>query len=651
MGELSRLLSKGRLSLLLIATAALVVLATAANVTIIDTNAADYGGALLKPYYENLNAPLTGCTAPCLTVDTQTTEPNPSSGTLSLDGSATGTWSSGSSFTVTLTTGKTNDVVVLWVVTYSSGTSITVSSVSDSLAGVTWQSSARKSYIACTGTQETTQTEWYGVAAAALTSDVVTLHLSGTPTAASGEEFAVSGANIGSPFDPNSAVPATATACSATAAAPTVSGVSTTNVNDFVFALFGGYTSKTETAGAIAGTTATLMKTVAGTGDSLATEYRVVSAAESSQSCAFGTTTTYWGILCDALVQASGSFTLPAGSSMYLWSPQFASAASIPASTLSLQLFADPPAPALESSDHGSWTSGSSFTISGFSTTHANDLVLLSVQTYLSGASVSVSSVSDSLGKVTWQTSARASVPTCSGTQESTLTEWYGVAPATVTSDTITVTLSGTPTAAQGVAIVVSGADTTTPFDPASGLPKSATACSATGAAPTVSSVSTAADTDLMLALYGGYTSTTETAGAIGGATATLIAANSGTGDSEAAEYRAVSASQSGVSCAFGTSTTYWAALCDAVMPARQTITVSYYTTNSAGTVQSTMISGATATATAVYQPISIASSAGSVPASGYVEVVITAPSGTALTINWGYPKLTNFQVTYTYRS
>jgi hypothetical protein len=203
------------------------------------------------------------------------------------------------------------------------------------------------------------------------------------------------------------------------------------------------------------------------------------------------------------------------------------------------------------------------------------------------------------------------------------------------------------------IAFGVSGADTTTPFDPASGLPKTAvSACSAAAAAPTVSPVSTVADTDFVLTLFGGYTSVTETAGSIGSGPATLVNTVAGTGDSNAVEYLAMASSQSSDSCTFGTSATYWSVLCDALMPARQAITISFYTTNSAGVVQSTMASSSPATATALYQPVSISSSAGTVPASGYLEVVITgSPSGGALSVVWGSPKPTLFEVSYTYRT
>ncbi len=143
----------------------------------------------------------------------------------------------------------------------------------------------------------------------------------------------------------------------------------------------------------------------------------------------------------------------------------------------------------------------------------------------------------------------------------------------------------------------------------------------------------------------------TETVGNIGGAASTLVNTVSGTGDSNAAEYKTMSSAQSSISCAFGTSTSYYGILCDAIMSARQAITVSYYTTNSAGAIQSTMASSSAQTITALYQPLTITSSAGTVPASGYIEVTITGPTTTALTVHWGSGKPTLFEVAFTYRS
>ena len=103
---------------LIIVASILVFVAAATPVTVTTAGVAAYGGSLLNGYYENQVPPLTGCAPNCLTVDTQTTEPSSSPGNIGLDGSATGSWSSGSSFTITASTSKPNDVVVLWIVTY-----------------------------------------------------------------------------------------------------------------------------------------------------------------------------------------------------------------------------------------------------------------------------------------------------------------------------------------------------------------------------------------------------------------------------------------------------------------------------------------------------------------------------------------------------
>ncbi len=611
-------------------------------------------------FYEFQNAPVTGCTSPCLTTDTQLTQPN-TVGTLGLDGTPeTGTWSSGTSFTISsITTTDSQDVIVLWIVTYKSGSSITVSSVSDSASDVTWQTSARQSIVACSSTTETTQTEWYGITTTALSSDTITVTLSGTPTAASGEDIAISGANTAQPFD-TASLPQTATAaCTSTKATPETSStaVSTNNANDFVFASFGSDTAVTETAGKIGSTTTTLEGTISGSGDSLAVEYLITSSKLSSTSCAFGTTTTYWGVLCDAIVQASGSFSLPASSSMYLWSPEYSSttSTSIYSSTGSFTLYNTLPTPSVDGSpESGTWSSGTSFTITSVTTSGTSDVIILSIQTYKSGSSITVSSVSDSASEVSWASSARNSFASCSGADETTHTEWYGTTTTALSSDTITIDLSGTPTEASGIEVTVSGVNIAAPFDTNSGLPDTAVqgsgTCSGTSSSPTVSSVSTSQASDLVVAIFGSHTSVTQTAGSIGGTTGTLAKAVAGTGYSNAVEYRAVTSTQSSISCAFGTSTTYWGVLCDAIAADPITVTVSLYTTNSAGTVQSTLASSVNMNlANTGSATLTITSSSGSVPASGYVELQVSTPSSAGITVLWGSGTPTTFNTPDTY--
>lgn len=613
-------------------------------------------------FYEFQNAPVTGCTSPCLTTDTQLTQTN-TVGTLGLDGTPeTGTWSSGTSFTISsVTTTNSYDVIILSIITYKSGASITVSSISDSASEVTWQTSARQSLVACSGATETTQTEWYGITTSALSADTIKITLSGTPSDASAEDIAISGANTAQPFD-TASLPQIATAtCTATNSTPSTSssGVSTNNANDFVFSTFGSDTSVSETAGKIGGTTATLEKTLSGSGDSLAVEYLITSSKLSSTSCSFGTATTYWGVLCDAIVQAGGSFVLPASSSMYLWSPQYSSmtSTSIYPSTGSFTLYNTLPTPSIDGTpESGIWSSGTSFTIASVSTSGTSDVIVLSIQTYKSGSSITVSSISDSANEVSWASSARKSFTSCSGTDETTHTEWYGTTTIPLSSDTITINLSSAPTAASGIEIAISGVNTAAPFDTNSGLPNTAVqgsgTCSATSSSPTVSSVSTSLVSDFVIVTFGSYTAISETAGSIGGSAATLAKAVGGTGDryNNAVEYRTVTSTQSSISCSFGTSTTYWGVLCDAIAANPVSITVSLFTTNSAGTIQSTLASGVnmnladTGSAT-----LSLTSSSGTVPASGYVELQVTTPSTSGITVLWGGGSPTAFNTPDTY--
>ncbi|MHB8584878.1 MAG: hypothetical protein ACYDDF_03460 [Thermoplasmatota archaeon] len=635
---------------LAVLTAAVIV--SGAAVTIHSSSYAEDAGVFIRPYYENLNAPVTGCTSPCLTVDTQaTTAPK----ALALDGNALASWSSGASIPLTATTASGNDVVVLWVVTYASGSSITVSSVSDSQSKVTWQGSARHSFVSCSGAQETTETEWYGIAASSLASDTVTITLSGTPTAGQAVEAGFTGANTAAPFDPNAAIPLHAiSTCTAVAAPVSASGIATTNPNDILLAFMGAGTSLTETHGQIAGASPSMIQASGDGTDSIAVEELSVAQTQSSAGCSFGVQTTYWGIMCDAIQQDSGSFSLSAGAKMDLWSPAIASGLSLPTGSFGMQLFADLPAPAVDGTP-GTGTvavgGASSFTITSLTTSHTNDVIVLSLVTYSTSSTISVSSISDTAG-VTWQNAARSSFTSCSGLELVNHVEWYGTIASAIASDTITVTLGGTATAGSGIAFGVSGANTAAPFDPNAALPASGvSACSATAAAPTVSGVSTTADTDLLMSFFGGYTTATETAGTLDGVSGTVDTTVSGVGDSNAVETAQATASGSSFSCTFGLASTYWGALCDAIVPAKQTVTVTYATTNSAGTVQSTMVNAQSATITAVFDRYAFASSAGTVPANGYILATVTAPAGQALTVHWGYGQPSNFQITPTFET
>jgi hypothetical protein len=79
--------------LFLIAVIALVTFASATTVTVTKANEASYGGYLVKGYYEDQNPPVTGCTLPCLTVDTQTAQPSGSGSFTLPNGASSYLWS------------------------------------------------------------------------------------------------------------------------------------------------------------------------------------------------------------------------------------------------------------------------------------------------------------------------------------------------------------------------------------------------------------------------------------------------------------------------------------------------------------------------------------------------------------------------------
>ncbi|MGD0637669.1 MAG: hypothetical protein ABSA72_06495 [Nitrososphaerales archaeon] len=77
------------------------------------------------------------------------------------------------------------------------------------------------------------------------------------------------------------------------------------------------------------------------------------------------------------------------------------------------------------------------------------------------------------------------------------------------------------------------------------------------------------------------------------------------------------------------------------------TLTVSIVSTNSAGTAQSTILStGTTASITTTKTQVltRFTGAAGTVPASGYLRIKLTGPSGTTFTVYWGKAQLTDFQ-------
>lgn len=166
---------------------------------------------------------------------------------------------------------------------------------------------------------------------------------------------------------------------------------------------------------------------------------------------------------------------------------------------------------------HGVWSSGTSLTVA-LTTPSANDLIEIFLE--VQNANVTISSVTDSAGLVTWQSAKRAEITGYFST--TFITVWYGIASGTLSSDTITINLNGTP-AYNALAHVyaVKGYNTSAPFDSHAGFPASANVTSG-GSVPTVSGLSTNGSTDLIIAFVVDFTNSVQTAGTINGVSATL---------------------------------------------------------------------------------------------------------------------------------
>src|SRR2546428_8791541 len=215
----------------------------------------------------------------------------------------TGTWSSGTTFTIvglSTTSGSATapDTLIAFVVT--SGT-VTVSSLATT--GVTWDGSARLSNTPASCTD--TITEWRGQATAVITAQTTTVTLSTTPTGASGEIIAFTGAEdptgTWNPYDKAATLNNIGNQCSGgTATAPTVTSTSATlNADDMVIGFVGAQSAYAATAG----TGFTLDLTVSGACCSLGMEHKTVTAT-GTQTCAFTATNTRWNVFCDVLQSA-----------------------------------------------------------------------------------------------------------------------------------------------------------------------------------------------------------------------------------------------------------------------------------------------------------------------------------------------------------
>lgn len=111
-------------------------------------------------------------------------------------------------------------------------------------------------------------------------------------------------------------------------------------------------------------------------------------------------------------------------------------------------------------------TSGSTITVTGYSTNFANEVLVAFILFTTTTASQTISNFTG--GGLTWHFRGRVYA---NGNPDSGVEEWYAVAPSPLSSVTLTATSSGTLTFGAISVFSVSGADTSTIFDSHAGLP------------------------------------------------------------------------------------------------------------------------------------------------------------------------------------
>jgi hypothetical protein len=291
-------------------------------------SAAPSGGGTTSPSSKWINAgsalsvtatPNTGFTfqswscsgAGCFSGTSNPTSPitmnNPVTETANFEGSGTGIALDGSavvaspvqvsSDSVTLTTNNANDVII--VVVGKSASSATFSSMSDT-AGLIWNHRATVAH----GTQITYT--YYAIASSALISDTITVHLTATAYLQV-VAFGVSGANTGSPFDPNGALPAANTGSSGTTGGATIS---TSNADDLLIVI-GAWAEGGASATCPSGFN---LISMSATTASTPTCTEVVSSTVSSQSygIVYSGGSSQWNSIGDAIQQATVAPAQPA---------------------------------------------------------------------------------------------------------------------------------------------------------------------------------------------------------------------------------------------------------------------------------------------------------------------------------------------------
>jgi len=259
-----------------------------------------------------------------------------------LDGSGMVADTASSGAVTGLTTSNADDLIYVAALIRGDAT---VSSVTNSGTALTWTQRGAVS----DGTNERVET-WWAVAPTAGSRDITVSFSANTIFIIIA--FGISGANTGDPFDPGLASPVTGTGSGTTQSVT----LSTVNPNNFLIGVVAVRVSSGTAPDPSAGTGFTTIYSTDRSTLGGAAEYKQVMSPQTSVAIDFSTTSSVtWAMVGDAIQgtipsasgntaltapATSGSFTVSAGYSAFLWSPAYTSAATIYAGSWALDLWA-----------------------------------------------------------------------------------------------------------------------------------------------------------------------------------------------------------------------------------------------------------------------------------------------------------------------
>lgn len=331
----------------------------------------------------------------------------------------------------------------------------------------------------------------------------------------------------------------------------------------------------------------------------------------------------------------SSSYRILPGRSVYLWAPQYSTATTLPDSKMTLDIWA---ASTPEINGQASQSFRATSGAVSLTTNQSNDLIYVVTSVDDIAATVSISG-----GGLTWQQRGKATAVT-----GVVYTHW-AIASTPLSAATITATI-GSREYFVLTAFAVSGVDTTNPFDPNLSTPAVNNGNSNTASV----SFTTATKNDFIIGSL--YINGVPKSSIIGAGFTGISTLSSGKMTGSVEYQNAANSGTYTPTFALGTTINYWSIVGDALVPASSgaIIKVSAYTTTSTGTVQSTLFSNQNANPTSQeggQVATCFSTSAGTIPASGYIQVVLTAPTSSTIIVTWGRDQPTNVQICTTYSS